>query len=195
MPVEYGVRLASRYDLFALERLMEKALAESGGLLPPHDPDHFVHSSMALISKGLVFVAVEVSEDKKRERIVGCLALDARSWHWNPRALFLESVHFYVLPEARKVKIHDGKMLLAEALLACGKQLSTVSSYHQQKDGETVFMPVPLRIDMLFQLSAEGITDNRAAAKDELMRGCGFIYVGGNHVFIPKEEQAQAAAA
>lgn len=194
MPVEYGVRLANRYDLFALEALMKKALEESGGLLPPYEPEHFMHTALGMISKQLVFVAVEVSEDKKRERVVGCLALDPKTWHWNPQALLLESVHFYVLPEARKVKIHDGKLLIAEALLACGKQLATVSSYHRQGDGSTAFIPTPLRIDMLFQLGGEGTTDNRAAAKDEVMRGCGFLYVGGNHVFIPREEAAKAAA-
>lgn len=194
MAVEYGIRAAERFDLTALEELMKRALLESGGLLPHYEPFHFWHSSLRLIEKNLVFVAVEVSEDKKRERIVGCLAMEPRNWHWNPHTLLFESVHFYVLPEARKVKLHDGKMLISEGLLAAGKMLSTVASYHKQPDGSTVFAAAPLRIDMLFQMTGEGMADNRAAAKDEVMRSCGFAYVGGNHVFIPQEEPASKAA-
>ena len=53
-----------------------------------------------------------------------------------------------------------------------------------------------LRIDMLFSLGGEeGAADNRAIAKDEIMKRFGFQYVGGNHVFIPKEVQAEQAAA
>ncbi len=196
MPVEYGVRSANRYDIFALEALMKRALEESGGLLPPYDVDCFDDGAKALIRAGTVFVAVELSEDRKREKVVGCLALRPTTWHWNSNITLLESVHFYVLPEARKVRLHDGKTLIWEALLECGKQLANIASYRERPDGNTAFSATALRIDMLFSLGGEeGAADNRAIAKDEIMKRFGFQYVGGNHVFIPKEVQAEQAAA
>jgi hypothetical protein len=175
---KYGIRIATSYDLFALERLMAKGIEESQGLLPDYDQQHFFHTALKLIEMSLVFVACEFSD--KMFKIVGCLALDGRHYAWNPRVVVLESVHYYVLPEARAATLEDGKTLLWDALLQAGKTLAEVRSTVFLNDGSKQFHPVPLRIDNFFR-----IDDARAAAKDELMKRAGFSYIGGNHLFIP----------
>jgi hypothetical protein len=178
MATKYGIRIANSYDLFALERLMAKGVEESKGLFPDYDQSHFFHTALRMLEREMVFVACQFEE--KQFRIVGCLALDGRTWAWNPRVIVLESVHYYVLPEARTATLEDGKTLLWDALLMAGKTLAEVASTVVLADGSKQFRPVPLRIDNFFR-----IEDARAAAKDELMKRAGFSYVGGNHLYIP----------
>lgn len=188
--LKYGIRLANPYDLFALENLLAKAIDESNGLYPDYDQDHFFHSSLILINKKFVFVAVSIDEAAKKERILGCLALEPKKWAHNPHAPILEGVYFYVLPEGRTATLEDGKTPLWRALIDAAKSLATMASYSKDNEGQVHFMPIPLRIELMFMLG----TDNRAGAKDELMKTAGFSYTGGNHIYVPEHKQAEKAA-
>lgn len=188
--VKHGIRLANPYDLFALENLLAKAIDESGGLYPDYDQAHFFHSSLMLIDKKFVFVGCSVNEAEKKERILGCLALEPKKWSHNPHAPILESVYFYVLPEGRAVTLDDGKTPLWRGLIDAAKHMATLASYSKDHEGQVHFMPIPLRVELMFMLG----TDNRAGAKDELLKGAGFHYTGGNHIFVPDPKAAEKAA-
>lgn len=176
--LKIGIRKATRYDITALEVMMSKGVEESQGFLPDYDPHLFWHEAVRLIQGETVWVAAQVDIANKREKLIGCLALDAHKWRWNPRVILLESVHFYVLPEARALTLADGKTFVAEALISAAKELA-----------DTV--PVPLRIENLHQLGP----DNRAEAKDRFFDRAGFIYAGGSHVYMPKVTASAAAEA
>ncbi len=169
-----AVRPVQKWDLWALELLLAKGIEESDGLLPDYDPLHFAHTAINMIAAGLIYVAVEIDEAAKQEKIVGCLAMEAKSWSWNADVRLIESVHFYVLPEVRGRQLADGKTPVWEGLLKAGQALA---------DGAGM----PLRVEILHKL------DDRGTAKDELMKRAGFSYTGGNHLYLPKAAAQQAA--
>lgn len=175
--VKIAIRPGKVYDLFALEWLLMKGIEESNGLLPNFDQLPTLHQGLDMLYTGTVFVACEIHEAGKRERIVGCLALNAEKFSWNASATVLRSMHFYVLPEARAHTLADGKSLVFEGLLAAGQALSDAAG-------------VPLLVEQLHQVGP----DNRAAAKDELFKRAGLAYVGGNHAYLPKPPAAEKAA-
>lgn len=168
------IRRGTVYDLFACELLLAKGLEESKGLLPDYDQLAFFHKSLNLLDSGCVFVARELVDDK-RERIVGCLALNPEEFSWNSSAKVLRSVHYYVLPAYRPRTLEDGKTLVAEALRDAGCALADLSG-------------MPLIIEQLHQVGP----DNRAAAKDRMFERAGMSYVGGNYVYLPQRAEAAA---
>lgn len=167
------IRQATLYDLIPLEMLLSYGIEESKGLLPDYDPLHFTHTAANMIASGLVFVAVE--QEDKREKVVGCLALEARQWHWQPLAVLVESVHFYVLPEARGKYLSDGKTPIWQGLLGAGRALC-------DKTGAL------MRIEILHRLDA-----SEAISKDELLKRGGLTYVGGNFIYVPAAPKEAAA--
>lgn len=172
----YQVRRATLWDLGPLELLLKKGIAESNGLLPDYDRAHVYHAAVNQIETGLIFIASGVDEANKREKIVGCLSLDLQGWTWAPDKKLLRSVHFYILPEARGQLMPDGKTLIWEAMVEAGQWLA-------DEIGLMLF------IEILHQLGP----DNRAAAKDELLKRKGLAYAGGTWGYLPKAKQAQAA--
>ena len=186
--LKHGIRPANFYDLFALESMLAKAIDESGGLYPDYDQVAFFHSSIELIKQGFVFCACSINEAAKQERLLGCLALEPKKWVHNPSIPIIESVYFYVVPEARKITLDDGKTLLWRGLIETAKSVATMSSYFKDAKGETHFNAIPLRLELMFALG----DDNRAGAKDELMKGAGFGYTGGNWIFTPEHKQKAA---
>lgn len=171
------IRKGNVYDLFACEFLLAKGLAESDGLLPDYDKLPTLHKSLDMLHTGSVFVACEVDETGKRERVVGCLALNPEAFSWNSAVTVLRSVHFYVLPDARASTLADGALLF-EGLLSVARDLADAAQ-------------MPLLIEQLHQVGPE----NRALAKDELFKRSGLTYVGGNHVYLPKPAAVDSKAA
>lgn len=171
------IRAATPYDLFALELMLAKGIEESAGLLPDYDQMHFFHTAINMCAAGLVFVAAERDDVAKHEKLVGCLNLDGKTWAWNKTVTILESVHFYVLPEARGRTLEDGKTAVWEGLLQAGQALADAAG-------------VPMVINVIHQVGAE----NRAGAKDELFKRAGLQYMGGNHLYLPKPKAAEKAA-
>ncbi len=171
-----GVRRGNVYDLFAVELLLARGLEESNGLLPGYDQLPTLHSALNMLHSGCVFLACEIIDDK-RERVVGCLALNPEKWSWNSDAEVLRSVHYYVLPEARSWTLDDGKTLAAEALREVGCALADAAG-------------LPMIIEQLHQVGP----DNRAAAKDRMFERAGMSYVGGNYVYLPQPVQEEKAA-
>lgn len=162
---------AIHYDLFHLEALMRQAQAESNGYYPgPKFPEAY-HSALNIITAGLAFVALDTSEDESG-KIVGCLMMDTKKWHWNPDVVYLESVHYYVMQHARGLKTEDGR-IAAVALLDAGKAVADTAG-------------VSLIVQVLNPVSAEN--------KTTFVERQGFTNMGGNMVYHPaKQEAAQAA--
>ena len=176
------IRQANKYDLWALERLLALGIQESEGLLPGYDELDFVHTGINMIVAGLVFVAVDIDEKANTEKIVGCLNLEANSWAWNKEQTILESVHFYVIPEARGKALADGKTRVWEGLLAAGKHLADAASNAKG-------YAVPLMIRVIHKMD-----DQQVSAKDELFKRAGLSYVGGTHLYVPQPVTADKAA-
>lgn len=171
------IRRGNVYDLFACEFLLAKGLEESNGLLPDYDQLPTLHKSLNMLHSGSVFLACDVDEAAKRERIVGCLALIPEAFSWNSSVEVLRSVHFYVLPASRPHTLPDGTTLVFEGLLEAGRILADAVN-------------MPLIVEQLHEVGP----DNRAAAKDELFKRAGLSYVGGNHVYLPKPAAESKAA-
>jgi hypothetical protein len=173
--------MATLYDMHPLEVLLNKAIEESGGLLPPYDQFHCYHQFLHRLENGLVYVACEIVGDKQ-ERIVGALMMDLHKFDWNPQAKLLVTVHLYIVPEYRGKTMPDGKTYLFEALLGFGQQLADVAQ-------------IPFMVESFFQLGPEA----RAVARDKAFEKAGFQYLGGKHNYQPKAprqaEQSPAAAA
>lgn len=173
--MKYEIRAANQFDLPALELLLAKGIEEAKGLLPPYNWREVWHKAVNQVASGLIFVAVGIDDAAKREKIVGCLVLDAQEWSWNSAVGVLRSQHFYVLPEERSAKLESGK-LIWEGLREAAQHLADAA-------------PMPLIIEILHQMGPEA----RVAAKDELMSRAGLTYVGGSWVYLPKAAEAKAA--
>jgi hypothetical protein len=182
----YEIRRANQFDLPALELLLARGIEESKGLLPPYDWRHVWHAAVNQIASGLVFVATAIDEAAKRQKICGCLVLDAQPWAWNPDVNVLRSQHFYVLPEERSNKLPDGR-LLWEGLREAGQRLSDLASEAAIADGRP---PIPLLIEVLHQMGPEA----RVEAKDELMKRAGLQHVGGTWLYMPRPVAEEKAA-
>ena len=182
MTVKYEIRPANQFDMPALELLLARGIEESKGLLPPYDWRTAWHHGINQIAAGLIFVVASIDEAAKRQKIVGCLVLDAQPWTWNPAVTVLRSQHFYVLPEERSNKLADGK-LIWEGLREAGQRLSDLASQDAQR-------PIPLLIEILHQMGP----DARVEAKDELMRRAGLQSVGGTWLYMPKMAAEEKAA-
>jgi hypothetical protein len=180
MPTSEGkttisVREAVLYDIAALEAMLLMG-AEETDVLPPYDQLHSWHVALNMIESGCVFIAEEVTEDSKQSRAVGCLMLDARTFHWNPSIKVLESVHYYVLPPYRARTCADGTPVW-RALLEAGKELADIAQ-------------TTLKVESFFSARE----DNRAEVKDELFKQAGYAYMGGNFLYVPKPRAAEKAA-
>ncbi len=184
--MKYEIRGANQFDLPALELLLARGIEESKGLLPPYDWRHVWHTAVNQIASGMVFVATGTDEAAKRQKIVGCLVLDAQPWAWHPGFQVLRSQHFYVLPEERSNTLADGK-LIWEGLREAGQRLSDIVSEAAIEQGAP---PVPLLIEVLHQMGP----DARVEVKDELMRRAGLQHVGGTWLYMPKVAAAEKAA-
>lgn len=165
------VSRAIHYDLFHLEALIRQAQAESNGYYPgPKFPEAY-HSALNIITMGLAFVAID-EEAEEGGKIVGCLMMDTKKWHWNPDVVYLESVHYYVMPHARNKKTEDGR-IAAVALLDAGKAIADAAG-------------TSLIVQVLNPVSAD--------RKTAFIEHNGFENMGGNMVYHPaKQEAAQAA--
>jgi len=176
MASKLEIRPANVYDMHQLEILLYKGIEESKGLLPPYDVFQVYHHALKLIEIGSVYILQDIDEEKKQRTVVGCLMLDATSFKWNDAVKWLESVHFYVLPEWRAKKLPDGKLPF-EALVDAAKGLAEACA-------------MPLKIESFHQAG-----DNRVLAKDTLFEKAGFFYIGGNFAYLPKSMQQKEAAA
>lgn len=181
MAKKMELRPASTLDLNKLELLLAKGIEESKGLLPPYNPFVVYKNANELIHNkdGCVIILREVDDDAKTARVVGCLMLKVEGWEWNPQALILKSVHFYVLPESRTVKMPDG-MLPAIAMLEYAKSVSCSTG-------------MPLLIQTMHQAG-----DERAVGKDHMFERAGLLYSGGNFFYMPPppaEQEGEAKAA
>jgi hypothetical protein len=177
------IRMANPYDLFSLELLLDKGIEESKGVLPNYDQLQFMHDALDRIASGFVYVACELDEAKKQEKVIGCLALEIRGFGWNANAKLLESVHFYVLPEYRGRTLPDGKTFVYEGLVAQAQGLADVAATQAEA-------PIKLVIENMHQVGPEA----RNGAKDELFKRAGLDYLGGKHLYVGKV-RAQAGAA
>lgn len=175
------VRMARLYDLYSLEVLLDKAIGESGGIMPAYDAAHCYHQAINRIESGLVYVACEIDEAKKIEKVVGCLMMDIRSVDWNPQAKLLETIHLYILPEYRARTLADGKQLVFDGLIGFGRGIADVAA--SQSEAPALFI-----VDQLFQVGPEA----KADLKDKLFERAGFAYLGGKHLYIAKPAAAAA---
>jgi len=158
------IRKAEFFDLNALEGLLHRGIEEANGLIAPYDPETAYRTGLEQISQGLVFVAAE-NVDAKRQKLVGGLCLALSRWHWNHKVSYLESIHYYVLPEYRSRSA--GNVPVGVALLNAAKSGAQAAG-----------------LQLLVRI---GSGEVRLEAKERLMERAGFPRVGGNYLFQPKE--------
>lgn len=161
---EIVIRKAEFHDITALEGLLHRGIEEANGLLAPYDPETAYRTGLEQIAQGLVFVAAE-NLDSKRQKLVGGLCLAVGKWHWNRNAQFLESIHYYILPEYRARSV--GSAPVGVALLTAARAGAQAAN-------------LPLVINI-------GSGEVRLEAKERLMDRAGFHRVGGTYLFKPKE--------
>lgn len=167
---EIRIERATRFMLYHLDDLLREGIAEGGGFYPAPQYPHTYHVALNLIQANMVYVAVEYVDDKPTT-VVGCLMLDAKKWAWAPDSTILESVHFYVRKQFRTRTI-EGRSI-AVALLDAGRALSAHVGY-------------PLLVQVITPMDAD--------PKTAFVERSGFENVGGNLMFVPKQnETAQAA--
>jgi hypothetical protein len=172
-PTPIEIRAARLHDLFSLEGLLHRAIAEANGLLPDYDHMHLAQMTIELMKNGLVVVATEPLEGN-RERLVGVFMLSVRSWSWNPAFQYLDSVHFYVHPEYRARSIADGRSV-ADGLRDAGQSIADNAQ-------------VPLIVEGYF-------TPDRLEAKAEFFSRAGFLHVGGRYLYMPADPAEKQPAA
>jgi GNAT superfamily N-acetyltransferase len=96
-------------DVFAIQDLLENALAESKHRLPPPEYPYAYQQVLEQMGRGMVWVAA------KGEEIVGVIILNTYTHSWNREAVFLENEHFCVDPKHRKGGIASKLLDVAEA--------------------------------------------------------------------------------
>jgi ribosomal protein S18 acetylase RimI-like enzyme len=104
---------------------------------------------------------VAVAEDG---RLVGALVFDLRSWPWNATQGFLESQHYYVLPEYR----------------SGGAGLQMVSEAKKFAEAGGVALRIPT-------------SGENPEMLDKVLKAQGFQYTGGNFMYQPPPRKEAAA--
>lgn len=141
------VRLASLDDILGIRDTIEKARALAHEFLPEAEYPYALQYTMDLIAQGLCWVAVADG------KVIGCAMADRGHWPWNRKAVFLDAMHFWVEPQARRGGVATG---LIAAMRAKAADLGC-----------------PLRINITYP-------DGNAEIKDRMMRMAGFQYLGGS---------------
>jgi hypothetical protein len=169
-----GIRRAVPHDLPALEGLLRMGFQEDAipELYANFDVSHVYKVAIDLMEMGLVFVACE-SVDDRRERIVGTIVLEARPWHWNPKAIHLRSLFIYVAKAYRARAVSDGQTI-ADAFIEISKAVALTT-------GAVLLL--------------DTATPSRVEAKDRLFQKHGLITVGGLHAFVPPRDGADTETA
>lgn len=163
---ELKIRRGQMGDLWRLQHMLYMAEEESNGIMPPTDMLHAAHAALNMLAAGFVFVVEE------GETVVGAIMLDVMSWAWNPQVKYLETQHFYVMPDHRAKKVGD--VLAAQALLDAAKAMADAAG-------------IPLIATRFF-------SDERNASKDAFFERSGMINLGGRHIYQPAVDAAKQAA-
>lgn len=161
-----SIRTARSHDLFALEALLVSGYEEAPEFYPPYDPAYFHASMLGLINQGLVMVAVE-TDTQGVERIVGTMVFEIACWPWAPAHKFLETLYWYVLPEARP----------SGAARAMLEAVASIADAHG--------VQVSLRIT----------SDSDAELKGKFAQMHGFEPLGGHYMRQPRSGGAVAPVA
>lgn len=165
--------VANLSTIGAIRLMLERGVGEAGEAYPiDYDPAAALKGAVDMINHGLVFVAVQ-NPGAAEATVIGTIMCDIRTPSYAPHLPYLESQHFYVVPEARKAKVDDGK-LVALALIEAAKALAQERA-------------LPLRVNGFFN-------DDRGAAREALFEKQGFRYMGANFAYIPPALAKQEAA-
>ncbi|HML29832.1 MAG TPA: GNAT family N-acetyltransferase [Hyphomicrobium sp.] len=163
------IRFGLKEDVDAI--LMHSAEAVLSGVWAPiseFDIDSARRNVQACVDAGLTFVAEHEGE------VVGFVLHRELSWLFSDKMKYFETVHFYVLPSARRLRDDRLNLRTSDALLQASKDLANAS-------GMDVYAPM--------------MWGPRIESRDRFMRKAGFKSVGGTFVFAPekKAETLQAA--
>jgi hypothetical protein len=154
------IRRATLRDLPDLEIMQAAAWQERGGFDPAPNVPHSYRVATNLIEAGLVFVAAV--NDSIGESLVGTLMLDAKRGIWNPGAVHLESVHYWVDPDYRETVID-------------GVPLGLMLLYAARSLADHAGVRLHIRVE----------TPDRANAVLRMLEINGGEFIGGTVVFAP----------